>query len=127
MSSVSAFETPDNDIATAEIAPAAVAVLPAFAANGTGGFDPLAKGRYEYALGYRYRLPNPAARKAIEYYRDPAHRGYLSHLLAEGEGPSLFFKTAAERAVMRQQKEERKRKGVEGTEGKKREGENRMW
>ena len=39
------------------------------------------------------RLPDPTGRKDIEYYRDPAHRGYLSHLVPEGHGPSLFFKT----------------------------------
>ncbi|KAL1296577.1 hypothetical protein AAFC00_000074 [Neodothiora populina] len=53
---------------------------------------------------YRYRLPDPASRKDLEYYRDPAHRGYLSHLVAEGHGPSLFFKTPglgrADRAKM---------------------------
>lgn len=43
--------------------------------------------------GFQYRLPDPVARKDIEYYRDPAHRGYLSHTVKEGEGPSLFFKT----------------------------------
>ncbi|KAL1953494.1 hypothetical protein VTO42DRAFT_2761 [Malbranchea cinnamomea] len=41
--------------------------------------------------GFQYRLPDPTSRKDIEYYRDPAHRGYLSYLVAEGEGPSLFF------------------------------------
>lgn len=39
------------------------------------------------------RLPDPTSRKDIEYYRDPAHRGYLSHLVPEGHGPSLFFRT----------------------------------
>ena len=39
------------------------------------------------------RLPDPTSRKAIEYYRDPAHRGYLSYSVPEGQGPSLFFKT----------------------------------
>lgn len=39
------------------------------------------------------RLPEPTSRKDIEYYRDPAHRGYLSHLVKEGQGPSLFFRT----------------------------------
>ncbi|KAM3084546.1 YmL10 [Clarireedia jacksonii] len=43
-----------------------------------------------------YRLPDPTSRKAIEYYRDAAHRGYLSHTVAEGEGPSLFFKPPRE-------------------------------
>ncbi|MCJ1284025.1 YmL10 [Xylographa opegraphella] len=42
--------------------------------------------------GFRYRLPDPTSRKDIEYYRDPAHRGYLSHLVKEGQTPSLFFK-----------------------------------
>ncbi|KAI1393186.1 uncharacterized protein F4822DRAFT_435580 [Hypoxylon trugodes] len=39
-----------------------------------------------------YRLPDPTARWDIEYYRDPAHRGYLSHTLQPGESPSLFFR-----------------------------------
>ena len=39
------------------------------------------------------RLPDPPSRKDIEYYRDPAHRGYMSHLVPEGHGPSLFYKT----------------------------------
>ena len=42
---------------------------------------------------YRFRLPDPTSRKDLEYYRDAAHRGYLSHLVEEGHGPSLFFKT----------------------------------
>ena len=42
---------------------------------------------------YRFRLPDPTSRKHLEYYRDSAHRGYLSHMVAEGHGPSLFFKT----------------------------------
>ena len=42
--------------------------------------------------GFMYRLPDPTSRKDLEYYRDAAHRGYLSHLVEEGQGPSLFFK-----------------------------------
>jgi hypothetical protein len=42
--------------------------------------------------GFSYRLPDPTSRADIEYYRDPAHRGYLSHTLARGESPSLFFR-----------------------------------
>lgn len=45
---------------------------------------------------YRYRLPDATGRKDIEYYRDPAHRGYLSYTIKEGENPSLFFKTRSE-------------------------------
>ncbi|WYZ39709.1 hypothetical protein EsH8_IV_000050 [Colletotrichum jinshuiense] len=41
---------------------------------------------------FQYRLPDPTSRSDIEYYRDPAHRGYMSHLLKEGESPSLYFK-----------------------------------
>lgn len=40
---------------------------------------------------FRYRLPDPVNRWDIEYYRDPAHRGYLSHQLAPGQSPSLYF------------------------------------
>jgi large subunit ribosomal protein L15 len=45
---------------------------------------------------YRYRLPDATSRKDIEYYRDPAHRGYLAHTIKEGESPSLFFKPPGE-------------------------------
>ncbi|PYH99339.1 hypothetical protein BO71DRAFT_394408 [Aspergillus ellipticus CBS 707.79] len=48
-------------------------------------------------MGFRYRLPDPTKRRDIEYYRDPAHRGYLSHLLKPMEGPSLFFRSPSER------------------------------
>jgi len=41
---------------------------------------------------FHHRLPDPTSRKDFEYYRDPAHRGYLSHLVTEGQTPSLFFK-----------------------------------
>lgn len=45
---------------------------------------------------YKYRLPDATARKDIEYYRDPAHRGYLSYTMKQGESPSLFFKPPGE-------------------------------
>ncbi|PWY73171.1 hypothetical protein BO94DRAFT_539055 [Aspergillus sclerotioniger CBS 115572] len=48
-------------------------------------------------MGFKYRLPDPTKRRDIEYYRDPAHRGYLSHLLKPMEGPSLFFRSPVER------------------------------
>jgi large subunit ribosomal protein L15 len=50
----------------------------------------LAKARA--AKKHYYRLPDPTSREDIEYYRDPAHRGYLSHTLKPGESPSLYFK-----------------------------------
>lgn len=45
---------------------------------------------------FLYRLPDPTSRWHIEYYRDPAHRGYLSHQLKPGESPSLYFKVPSE-------------------------------
>lgn len=47
-----------------------------------------------------YRLPDPTSRWDIEYYRDPAHRGYLSHTLKTGESPSLYFKVPGEKALV---------------------------
>ena len=41
---------------------------------------------------YLYRLPDPIKRKDLEYYRDPAHRGYLAHTVPDGQSPSLFWK-----------------------------------
>lgn len=46
------------------------------------------------------RLPDPTSREDIEYYRDPAHRGYLSHMLQPGESPSLYFKVPTERKLL---------------------------
>ncbi|EAW22670.1 mitochondrial 54S ribosomal protein uL15m [Aspergillus fischeri NRRL 181] len=57
----------------------------------------LAESNIMREMGYKYRLPDPTKRRDIEYYRDPAHRGYLSHLLKPSEGPSLFFRSPAER------------------------------
>jgi large subunit ribosomal protein L15 len=54
----------------------------------------LSKPRDDSVLAqYKYRLPDPAGRKDIEYYRDPKHRGYLSYQVEDGHSPSLFFKT----------------------------------
>lgn len=49
---------------------------------------------------HMYRLPDPTSRWEIEYYRDPAHRGYLSHMLQPGQSPSLYFKVPGERKVV---------------------------
>lgn len=68
----------------------------------------------EVATG-KYRLPDPTKRRDIEYYRDPAHRGYLSHLLKGSEGPSLFFRSSEER------------KSAAGVTKKKVLPENRLW
>lgn len=56
---------------------------------------------------FRYRLPDPTSRTDIEYYRDPAHRGYLSHQLAPGESPSLYFKVPGERKIKSTVKKEK--------------------
>lgn len=55
---------------------------------------------------YRYRLPDPTSREDIEYYRDPAHRGYLSHQLAPGESPSLYFKVPGVQKIKSEKKKE---------------------
>ncbi|KAF2654026.1 ribosomal protein L15 [Lophiostoma macrostomum CBS 122681] len=47
-------------------------------------------------LVYPKTLADATSRKDIEYYRDPAHRGYLSYKVKEGESPSLFFKPPRE-------------------------------
>ena len=63
------------------------------------------------------RLPDPANRKDIEYYRDPAHRGYLSYQVEQGQGPSLFFKAPVEGEELRKKTSKAKAKASE----------NRMW
>ena len=45
---------------------------------------------------FRYRLPDPTRRTDIEYYRDPAHRGYLAYTVQADESPSLFFRPPRE-------------------------------
>lgn len=56
---------------------------------------------------FKYRLPDPTSRADLEYYRDSAHRGYLSHLVEEGHGPSLFFKTPGARVARRPKRAEK--------------------
>lgn len=70
---------------------------------------------------YRFRLPDPTSRKHLEYYRDSAHRGYLSHTVAEGHGPSLFFRTPG--MGTRTGKRKVAKKGGQTASG----GENRLW
>lgn len=57
---------------------------------------------------FRYRLPDPTSREDIEYYRDPAHRGYLSHQLAPGESPSLYFRVPGVHKIKSAVKKENK-------------------
>lgn len=67
-----------------------------------------------------HRLPDPTSRKNIEYYRDPAHRGYLRHLLKEGESPSLLFK-APGTGILKEKRGTMTAKRKTSTE------DNRMW
>lgn len=86
----------------------------------TEGAEETAVEMVEETRKYKYRLPDPTSRKDLEYYRDPAHRGYLSHLVEEGHGPSLFFKTPGMNRVVR--------KKVTAKGGKSMaKGENRIW
>ncbi|KAI0480885.1 ribosomal protein L18e/L15P [Xylariaceae sp. FL0804] len=64
--------------------------------------------------GFLYRLPDPTSRWDFEYYRDPAHRGYLSHTLKPGESPSLFFKVPPAKITKDMKKQKAKK-----TDGKK--------
>ncbi len=63
-------------------------------------------------MGFKYRLPDPASRSDIEYYRDAKNRGYLSHTVKEGEGPSLYFKPPITEEELKALKKERARSGV---------------
>lgn len=61
----------------------------------------------EEAKQYRCRLADPTRRKDFEYYRDPAHRGYLSWMVGPEETPSLFYRTikvAKEGALVKKSK-----------------------
>lgn len=64
---------------------------------------------------WKYRLPDPTGREDIEYYRDPAHRGYLSHQLKEGESPSLYFKVPTVRKIKSSSAEGGKKKAKKET------------
>ncbi|KAI2609166.1 hypothetical protein GGR54DRAFT_633063 [Hypoxylon sp. NC1633] len=55
--------------------------------------------------GFSYRLPDPTSRWDFEYYRDPAHRGYLSHTLQPGDSPSLYFRVPPAKLTKRAKKE----------------------
>jgi len=62
-----------------------------------------------------YRLPDPTSRWDMEYYRDPAHRGYLSHTLKPGESPSLYFKVPGEKPAVIKAKSKKKQAEEEDT------------
>ncbi|KAF2475173.1 ribosomal protein L15 [Lindgomyces ingoldianus] len=62
----------------------------------------------EVSAKYKYRLADATSRRDIEYYRDPAHRGYLSHTVKEGQSPSLFFKVPGEAKDRKRQEARRK-------------------
>ena len=68
---------------------------------------------------FQYRLPDPTSRKDMEYYRDPAHRGYLSHAVPQGHGPSLFFKTPGAKSPSRKSSGSAKGSAVKG--------DNKLW
>lgn len=67
-----------------------------------------------------YRLPDPTSRRDIEYYRDPAHRGYLSSRLAPGESPSLFHRvprSITEEDQLRKVRDLERRRKQQGGDG----------
>ncbi|EXJ84008.1 large subunit ribosomal protein L15 [Capronia epimyces CBS 606.96] len=76
-------------------------------------------------VGYEYRLPDPTSRKDLEYYRDEKNRGYLSHTVKEGEGPSLYFKPPISEEELKVLKK-KSASGKAGQAAKARE-ENKLW
>ncbi|KHJ32574.1 putative 50s ribosomal subunit protein l15 [Erysiphe necator] len=67
---------------------------------------------------FEYLLPDPSSRKDLEYYRDASKRGYLSHLVAKGHGPSLFYKSPGKVLKVRQKTDKKTAKVS---------GENQLW
>ena len=63
--------------------------------------------------GFQNRLPDPTSRKDLEYYRDYAHRGYLSYQVGEREGPSLFHRLPGDGKTRKQNASVRKTGGPE--------------
>lgn len=64
-------------------------------------------------MGFQYRLPDPTGRKDLEYYRDPAKRGYLAHTVGKGETPSLYHRVPRTEAEKKRQMSLRKKKETE--------------
>jgi large subunit ribosomal protein L15 len=79
------------------------AILANLHANEAAKKEAMATLMQRIGQSYKYRLPDATARKDIEYYRDPAHRGYLSYMVKQGESPSLFFKPPGEAKDRRKQ------------------------
>lgn len=97
------YPVPDPSLLTNQAGPESkAAALPA------GPMNPLWEKMQEVRRQFKYRLPDPIRRKDQEYYRDVAHRGYLQHEVAEGEGPSLFFRPRPEGVPITRAKKEKK-------------------
>ena len=90
------------------------------ASAGPEGAEAVAEAMLVDRKKYPFRLPDPTSRKDLEYYRDSAHRGYLSHMVEEGHGPSLFFKTPGAGRVERRKITSKGGKSVTKAE-------NRVW
>lgn len=73
-------------------------------------------------LGYQYRLPDPTSRKELEYYRDVKNRGYLSHMVQEGQGAILFWKPP----MSEEDLAKLKRKNTNSADARRKE-ENKLW
>ncbi len=71
--------------------------------------------RKEWTVPIQTARP-PRAEKDMEYYRDPAHRGYLRHMLRPGESPSLFFKVPTPLKFRVQKKEDAEKQEGEAEE-----------
>ncbi|KAI9803202.1 MAG: hypothetical protein M1825_001993 [Sarcosagium campestre] len=90
-SAIAAIEATGGSVLTRYYTPFSIRqVLRGNCDSGASMLSPIAAA--EEIEHFKYRLPDPIARKSIEYYRDRAHRGYLSQSVPWNEGPSLFFK-----------------------------------
>ncbi|RMZ92484.1 hypothetical protein DV736_g300, partial [Chaetothyriales sp. CBS 134916] len=74
-------------------------------------------------LGFGYRLPDPISRKELEYYRDEKTRGYLRSTVKPGYSPSLYHKTAQQKADEAEQDVKRRAAVAKQTAV----AENRLW
>jgi large subunit ribosomal protein L15 len=71
---------------------------------------------------FAFDLPDPTRRKALEYYRDRAKRGYLSYQVKEGHTPSLYFRTPGTGVMRTRADGQAAAKGKEGAGAS-----DRMW
>lgn len=118
----STFNIPIN-ITVSRASAAAIAAVEAAGGTVTTRFfnrEGILQTAYPHHFPVKLRLADATRRKDLEYYRNPAHRGYLVSTLNPGDNPeSLFFKKPEEAEKARNLK----RRG----QAKKQKATDRMW